>query len=165
MNKVAIIAAASAALGVVGLSAPASAQTAPTNWYANLGYTHFDTNRGDLGGVTGRVGYQFTPFIGAEGEASVGVNESNIGKLKDAWGVYGVGAIPVASNIGVFGRVGYQGMDIDGRHGATNQKTSGLGYGGGVQWHAANGFGVRGEYTRLQDSDADTWSVAGVLNF
>jgi hypothetical protein len=164
MNKLAIIAASAAALGAAGLAAPASAQTAG-NWYANLGYTHFDTDRGDLGGVTGRLGYQFNPYFGTEGEVSAGVTGDHFGKLNDAWGAYAVGTIPLTGNFGVFGRVGYQGMDIDGRNGATDQKTDGLGYGAGLQWRAANGFGVRGEYTRLQDSDADTWSVAGTLNF
>jgi len=165
MNKIAIIVAASAALGVAALTQPASAQTSPQNWYADLGYTHFDTNRGSLGGVTGRLGYQFNPYVGAEGEVSGGVSDDTFGKLRHAWGVYGVATAPLTSNIAVFGRLGYQQMDIQGRHGATNQNTDGLGYGAGVQWRAGNGLGLRGEYTRLSNSDADTWSLAGVIGF
>jgi opacity protein-like surface antigen len=165
MNKLTIFAAAAAALGMAGLAAPASAQDMGNNWYANLGYTHFDTDRGDLGGVTGRLGYHFTPNLGAEAEYSAGTNSGDFGKLDDAWGLYGVGTIPVTSNLGVFGRVGYQQIHIDGRNGATDSDGEGLGYGAGVQWNATPTLGVRGEYTRLSDADADTWSVAGVLNF
>ena len=60
---------------------------------------------------------------------------------------------------------GYQQIHIDGRNGATNTEGEGLGYGAGVQWNATQRFGLRGEYTRLTDADADTWSVAGVMNF
>lgn len=165
MNKFAIIAAAAAALGVVGLSSTASAQDVGNNWYGNLGYTHFDTDRGDLGGVTGRLGYKFTPMLGVEGEASTGVSNDRFGKLDNAWGVYGVGTLPVTQSLNVFGRVGYQQIHIDGRNGATNSEGEGLGYGAGVQWNASQRWGLRGEYTRLTDADADTWSVAGVMNF
>jgi hypothetical protein len=165
MNKFAIIAAAAAALGIAGLAAPASAQDMSNNWYGNLGYTHFDTDRGDLGGVTGRLGYHVTPMLGVEGEASTGVSGDRFGKLDNAWGVYGVGTLPVTSSLNVFGRVGYQQIHIDGRNGATDSDGEGLGYGGGVQWNATQRWGLRGEYTRLSDADADTWSVAGVMNF
>jgi hypothetical protein len=165
MNRFAIFAAVAAALGVASLAQPASAQDTGNNWYANLGYTHFDTDRGDLGGVTGRLGYRFTPNLSAEGEYSTGVSDDQFGKLNDAWGIYGVGAIPVTTSLDVFGRVGYQQIHIDGRGGATDSDGEGLGYGAGVQWHASPTLGVRGEYTRLSDADADTWSLAGVMNF
>ena len=165
MNKFAIMAAAALALGVSGLASTASAQDMGNNWYANLGYTHFDTDRGNLGGVTGRLGYHFTPILGAEAEYSTGTDSDTFGKLNDAWGVYGVGTLPVTQNLNVFARAGYQQIHIDGRNGATNTEGEGLGYGAGVQWNATQRFGLRGEYTRLTDADADTWSVAGVMNF
>lgn len=166
MNKIAMVAAAAAASAAIMAASPASAQTAPSgNWYANLGYTHFDTDRGDLGGVTGRLGYRINPYLGGEAEYTGGVSDSNTGRLSNAWGVYGVGTLPVSGNFDLLGRVGYQEINIDGRHGATNSDGQGLGYGAGVQWRASPGLGVRGEYTRLTDADADTWSLSGVLNF
>lgn len=165
MNKLSIFAVAAAALGVVGLTSTASAQDLGNNWYGNLGYTHFDTDRGNLGGVTGRLGYQFTPMLGVEGEASTGVNNDRFGKLNDAWGLYGVGTLPVSQSLNVFGRVGYQQIHINGRNGASDSNGEGLGYGAGLQWNATERWGVRGEYTRLSDADADTWSLAGVMKF
>ena len=163
MKKFAI-AAAIASLAL--LATPAMAQDLSSGpWTAGLGYTHLDTDRGDLGGVTGRLGYSFTPNIGAEAEYTGGVSGDDFGKLNNAWGVYGVGTLPLSQNFDVFGRVGYQEMSIDGRNGATDQDTSGLGYGAGINWHASSRVGIRGEYTRLDDADADTWSLGGVVRF
>ncbi len=167
MTKFALLAAAAVAATAAATAAPASAQDVTNgNVYANLGYTQFDSHRGELGAVTGRLGYQFTPYLGAEGEYSTGVSDSHDGKLSNAWGVYGRVGVPVTPNFDVFGRAGYQETNIDGRNGFTNLNGQGLGYGAGVQWHpAATRFGLRGEYTRLTDVDADTWSLSGAMSF
>ena len=166
MTKLALLAAAAAAATAAMMAAPASAQSITNgNAYANLGYTQFNTDRGDLGGVTGRLGYRFTPYFSAEGEYTAGTNESDQGALDRAWGVYGVGTVPINPSFSVFGRAGYQEINIDGRNGFTDRDDQGLGYGGGVQWNATQRFGVRGEYTRLTGADADTWSLSGVMNF
>jgi hypothetical protein len=163
MNKLAMIAIATSAFALSAL--PAAAQQSPGSWYANLGYTQLDTNRGDLGAVTGRLGYSLTPNVAAEAEYSTGVENDTFGELDNAWGVYGVGSVPLPANFSVFGRVGYQEINIQGRNGATDSDGSGLGYGAGVQWNATSRVGVRSEYTRLDDADADAWSLSGVLNF
>ena len=74
MTKLALLAAAAVAATAALMAAPASAQDASNNIYANLGYTQFNTDRGDCA-VTGRLGYQFTPYLSAEGEYSTGVND------------------------------------------------------------------------------------------
>lgn len=163
MNKLAVMVVATSAFALSAL--PAAAQQTQGSWYANLGYTQLDTNRGDLGAATGRLGYNLTPNVAAEGEYSTGVENDTFGELDNAWGVYGVGSVPLSAGFGVFGRVGYQEINIQGRNGATDSDASGLGYGAGVQWRATPRVGVRGEYTRLDDADADTWSLSGVLNF
>ena len=167
MTKLALLAAAAFAATAAMMASPASAQVATgNNIYGNLGYTQFNTDRGDLGAVTGRLGYQFTPYLSAEGEYSTGVNDSSEGKLSNAWGVYGRVGVPVSPNFDIFGRAGYQETNIDGRHGFSDRNGQGLGYGAGVQWRpAATGFGIRGEYTRLTDVDADTWSLSGTMSF
>ena len=166
MSKLALLAAAAAAATAAMMAAPASAQDATSNIYGNLGYTQFDTPRGDLGAVTGRLGYQFTPYVSAEGEYSTGVNDSHEGKLSNAWGLYGRVGVPVSPNFDIFGRAGYQETNIDGRNGFSDRNGQGLGYGAGAQWHpAATGFGIRGEYTRLTDVDADAWSLSGTMSF
>ncbi|MBS0384269.1 MAG: outer membrane beta-barrel protein, partial [Proteobacteria bacterium] len=155
MTKFALLTAAAVA-AAAAVVAPASAQDITNgNAYANLGYTQFNTARGDLGGVTGRLGYRFTPYVSAEGEYTAGVNDSHEGKLSNAWGLYGRVGVPVSPNFDVFGRAGYQEINIDGRNGFSNRDGQGLGYGAGVQWRpTAASFGIRGEYTRLTDADA-----------
>lgn len=167
MTKFALMAAAAVAATTAMMAAPASAQDVTNgNVYANLGYTQLNTDRGDLGAVTGRLGYQFTPYLSAEGEYSTGVNDSREGKLSNAWGLYGRVGVPVTPSFEVFGRAGYQETNIDGRNGFSDRDGQGLGYGAGVQWRpAATGFGVRGEYTRLTDVDADAWSLSGSMTF
>jgi hypothetical protein len=162
-----VLAFATAVAALAALATPAMAQddTSTQPWYAGLGYTHYDTDRGNLGGVTGRLGYHFNQNLGAEAEYTGGVSDDTFGKLRDQWGVYGVASLPVSQGFDVFGRAGYQQMHIDGRNGATSQDTEGLGYGAGVNWHASGNLGIRGEYTRLTDSDADTWSLGGALAF
>ena len=166
MNKLALLTAVAVAATWAFMATSASAQEVTNgNAYANLGYTQFNTGRGDLGAVTGRLGYHFTPYFSAEGEYSAGVNNSFRGDLNNAWGLYGVVGVPVAQSLQIFGRAGYQETDIHGRNGFTNQDGQGLGYGAGLQWNATPGLGMRGEYTRLTDVDADAWSLSGVVNF
>jgi len=164
MKKFALV---TAAVAFAALASPAFAQDYSTGgpWYAGLGYTHYDTSRGDLGGITGRLGYNFTPHIGAEAEYTGGVSDDDFGKLDNAWGAYGVGTLPVSSNFELIGRLGYQETNINGKNGATDVDSHGLGAGVGAVWHVA-GFGIRGEYTRLQgDEDIDSWSLGGSMKF
>jgi len=166
MTKLGLLAAAAVAATAAMMVAPASAQSVTNgNAYGNLGYTQFNTDSGDFGAVTGRLGYHFTPYLSAEAEYSKGVNNSFRGELNNSWGVYGRVGVPVAQSFEVFGRAGYQETSIDGRNGFADRDGQGLGYGAGVQWNATPGFGVRGEYTRLTDVDADAWSLSGAMNF
>lgn len=157
MKKLAFLAAAA----ILGLSAPAMAAT--PGWYAGAGYTAYDADNADLGAVTGRLGYQFTPYWGVEGEGSFGVEDDGDTELDNAWGLYGTGSLPVSERVDLFGRVGYQTMEIDGPGAGDDD---GLGYGAGVNVRLTPTFGVRGEYTRLDgDEDTDAWALSGVVHF
>jgi hypothetical protein len=43
----------------------------------------------------------------------------------------------------------------------------GLGYGVGATWKLGSGFGIRGDFTRIEgdDEEADAISIGGVFNF
>jgi|CXWL01.1.fsa_nt_gi opacity protein-like surface antigen len=166
MKKFALIAAAAAAALI---ATPAAAQSGPVgSWYAGAGYTHYDLEDAEVGGVTGRLGYRFHPNFAVEGEATLGTSDDDNAELDNAYGVYGVGILPVTPNIDLFGRVGYQQLSVDGTGPVADIDEDGIGYGAGANFRVSERFGIRGEYTRLdtgEDSDADSFSLGGVVNF
>lgn len=162
MKKLALTAAALLASVALGLPAVANAE-----WYAGAAYTHYDLDDAEVGGVTGRLGYNFHPNIGVEGEATFGVEDDDNAELDNAYGVYAVGRLPVGQSFDVFGRVGYQQLEVDGSGPIADISDQGVGYGVGANWKLSNGFAVRGDFTRLEgdDADADTFSLGGTFSF
>jgi outer membrane immunogenic protein len=168
MKKLAAFAALAA---VAGLSAPAQAQE--TGVYGNAGYTHFDADDVKLGGVTGRLGYRFHPNFAVEGEATIGVDDDNIGgvtiELDHALGVFGVGILPVAPNVDIFGRVGYGQIEASASVPGVSATADddGFAFGAGAQYMFTPKLGVRGDYTRLEGEDdgVDTLSASAVVKF
>jgi hypothetical protein len=148
------------AAAIAAMAAPAASE----GLYAGAGYTHYDNDAVELGAVTGRLGYEVTPNLAVEGEIGTGVSDDNGAELDTAWGVYGVGKVDVTSNIDVFGRVGYQGVEIEG--GGPPIDSDGVGYGVGAQLNVTPQFGVRAEYTKLDgDLESDSIGVSGVMRF
>jgi hypothetical protein len=159
MNKFAMM----AAVAVAALMAAPTA--AHADWYAGAGYTQYEFDDGDVGGITGRLGYRFNPNFAVEGEGSFGVEDDDAVELSHAVGAYGVASLPITSQLAVHGRLGYQMVEVDTPLGDADD--DGIGYGGGVSWNFTNGFGVRADYTRLEgdEGEADTWSLSGIVNF
>jgi outer membrane immunogenic protein len=161
MNKFAIMAAVAAA-ALFAAPGMASAQ----NWYAGAGYTQYDFSDADaeVGGITGRVGYNFTQNFGVEGEATFGVDDDDGVELDNAVGAYAVGRIPLGNTFGLHGRVGYQNIELDTPTGGVED--DGVSYGAGVSWQATPGLGIRADYTRFEgDEDADAITLGGQVNF
>lgn len=162
--KLLAISAAAAAMAL--MAAPASAQTWDTGRvYGGLGYTHYDLESAEVGAATGRVGYRFHPNFAVEGEGAIGVDDDEGAELDSAYGVYGVGILPVTSNFDVFARAGYQ--SIEATRPGPDIDDDGLGYGVGANYRLSERVGVRADYTRLQgeDDDTDAISLGASLNF
>jgi hypothetical protein len=171
MKKLTISVAALLA-GAVAAPGIASAET-----YASLGYTQFSSDDVDVGGVTGRLGYKFTPHLGVEGEATFGVDEDTADflgtpvdvKLNQEYGVYGVGFVPIGEKVDLFGRVGYVNIDAASSIGPFKAgfDEDGVGFGGGVMWNITDKFGVRAEYTRLEGDDdgVNAYGLSGNVKF
>ena len=170
--------ATAATLGAAALLAPAaSAQV-----YGGVGYTAFqaDVNGENVtvGAVMGRVGYKTNPFLGVEGEFSIGVQDDDFNVLgtqvsaglDSEYGVFATGWLPIPLVGDLFGRVGYAHLSVDadaGGLGSFSQDGEGLAYGAGFQPSSIPFTKLRVEYTRYQpdEGDVDSLSLSALLQF
>lgn len=157
MNRL-LVSAALAAICAAAIPAAASAEP-----YVGLGYTHYDTDSGEIGGVTGRVGYNFNRHVGIEGEGTFEVDDDDV-ELDRAYGAYVRGIIPIGERFEVFGRVGYNTSEFSTPLGDVD--ADGVAYGVGGQFNVTPRFGIRADYTRLEgDLETDTFGLGGVVKF
>ena len=175
---------------------PAAAQEADkTGAYVNLGYTHSSNGDGDTGSISGKGGWRFHRYFGAEVEGAFGISGDDgtfvpVGgtaplafDTKQQYQVagYGVGFLPLGENFDLFARVGYgtarYKVAVQGQPDVGFNQES-WNYGGGVQYSFDGANGVRAEYTRASiqgngappntpwaGSDQDNWSLSYVRQF
>lgn len=178
---------AAGAVGAMLCAAPAMAQTLPQyfnfnpSYYGTLGYSDFSGQGADLSAITGRLGVRLNPYLGAEGEVSVGVGGDHFGKLlgdqsvhlNDQYAGYAVGYLPVKPNLDLFARVGFGHTDLHTSFKGIDPTDSGadsVNFGAGGQYFFDHADGVRAEYTRedyqcSRCTGADVWSVSFVRKF
>ena len=169
---------ATAALSLMAV--PAMAQTVSNpQWYGTAGYTAFDTDNGDLGAVTGRIGARVSPNFAVEGEGSFGVRDDDFsiagvnGKVEHEYdaAIYGVGILPVSPNFELFGRLGYGTTKIKAEAGPVSVEDDGesFNYGLGANYYLDAQNGIRADWTRRDFRDdageADTYAVSYVRRF
>ncbi len=144
------IAAASAAVLVVAMAAPAmAADSSNMSWYTNLGYSDAQFSDANLNAVNGRIGVRGT-HIGVEVEAATGLGSTDVSgvsfKMRDQYAADVVAFLPIEHG-DLFARAGYGRIDIS---------AAGLGHGGESGWNAGVGGqwfprggsnGVRVDYT------------------
>ena len=168
---------ATAALTLIAAPAMAQVPTSPVT--GSIGYTRFDGDQGNLGAVTGRLGYRFNPYVGIEGEASVGVLDEDItvagvdGTLEHEYdaAAYLVGTVPVNPNFELFGRVGYGTTSLKAEVAGVDVSEDGesINYGAGANWFFDGQNGLRADWTRrdFQDDagEVDTYGLSYVRRF
>lgn len=171
---------AASALLIAALPTAAFAQD-ETHFYGSLGYSAVETDQADLGALTARLGYKFLPYVGVEGEASVGVKSEgydvSIGgssgdiELKHDVAAYAVAFLPLGENFEVFARAGYGTTAIEATSGGVSVRGDGesFNYGAGATAFFRND-GLRVDWTRRDFTDdnageADVWSVSYVRRF
>lgn len=158
MKKLAMLAAVSAA-AFFAVPAAANAQ-----FYAGAGYTHFDSDAGDLGGVTLRGGYRLNQNFAVEGEGTLGIEDDGAVELNHNLGAYAVGILPVSSAFDLHARVGWQQTEFDTPLGSVD--SDGVGYGVGGTYRFTPNLGIRGDFTRFDgDIESDTISLGAVVSF
>jgi outer membrane immunogenic protein len=175
-----IIAASSASLLLC--AAPALAQSINFNptYYGTLGYNDFNGAGADLPAISGRLGAKLLPYVGVEGEVSVGVGNDrtdpfrgNIGEhLNDQYAGYVVGYAPLTPKFDLLARVGYGHSDLHATDpaGSGNFGADSWNYGAGGQYFFDHVNGVRADYTRedfqcAACGSANVWSLAYVRKF
>ncbi|MBD3837336.1 porin family protein [Brevundimonas sp.] len=169
-----------AAAAVSVIAAPAFAQTMQgPSYYGTLGYSQLDHSDGDLGAITGRVGAKFNPYLGVEGEASIGVKDDDFtfagvdGKIEHDYdaAAYVVGALPVTPNFELFARGGYGTTKIKTELAGFNGEVDGesWNYGAGANYYLDGQNGLRADWTRRDFRDdageADVYSLSYVRRF
>lgn len=167
--------AAAAALVASAAPAIANAQEAasPAGVYVNLGYGRTSNSGLNFGAIGGRVGYRLNKWVGAEAEGSFGVDDDQVTigatavtvKMKNDFGAYAVGFLPVTPEIDVLARVGYGRTKFSASAatgGAASGSDNSWNVGVGGQYHFDGKNGVRLDYTYKDFNDgghANVWSV------
>lgn len=141
--------------------------------YGGVGYTHFDLDQVDLGGLTGRLGWRFVENFAVEGEASLGIADDEGGgvsvELENSLAVYGVGILPLTPQFDLIGRAGFARIEVEANAGpfAAGADNDGFAFGVGGQFNLNDRWGIRGEYTRLDGDgdDIDAFGVSAAIKF
>lgn len=163
-------------LALVSLAAILAAPIAVAQGNLELsgGYSQFDSDGAEVGALTGRGTYFFNQYLGVEGEASIGIDDAQVGpanvELDHSLGAFGVLRAPVAEQFELFGRVGYHTTEISADvpgFGGASADVDGLAYGVGGKFFVTERFGIRADVGRLEgdDGEADVLSIGGVLRF
>jgi outer membrane immunogenic protein len=162
------------------IAAPAMAQDPGSRMTGSVGWTQFDSDNGNLGAITGRLGYDFTPNLGVEGEASFGVKDDDFtvagvdGSLEHEYdaAVYGVAKLPVNPNLELFGRLGYGTTSVktDIAGFSASEDGDSINYGVGANYFIDGQNGIRADWTRRDfrgdnGGEADTYGLSFVRRF
>ena len=160
-----------ASLAALAVATPAFAQG---DIELGAAYSHFDADGANLDALTARGTYFFTPHVGVEGEASIGVGDDNVGaakvELDNSLAAFGVVQMPVAERVDLFARAGYASndynVDVPGL-GSASGSDDGFAYGVGGKVYLNDRFGVRADVTRYEgdDTDADVIAIGGIMKF
>ena len=156
------ILAASTLVAMAAAPAIASAQAsgAGTLVYGTLGYADSNTDHLNLGTIQGRVGARFGQYFGVEGELGFGVagdkttqNGVNVkANIQNQEAIYGVGFLPLSSNVDLLARIGYGDTRVKAKASAAGASDTESGdswnYGVGGQYHFDDKNAVRVDYTR-----------------
>jgi outer membrane immunogenic protein len=149
------------AVAVIAAPVAMTAAAQQANVYINGGYSHFDADAVELGGITGRVGVGFGPHFAVEGEATFGVDDDGGVELDNEIGVFAVGKLPVSANAELFARAGASRVET-----SPGGEDDGFAYGVGGQYFLTQNDGIRLDWTRHDlDSEVDAYSLSYVRKF
>lgn len=165
-----------ASLSVLALSAGASAQDEP-RFTLGAGYERVDADGAEFDTVVLRAGYDFTRYLGVEGQVHFGIGDETITDggitadldLNHSAGLFGVVRPWSNEQANVFLRVGYTTTEVEASAAGFSVEADddAWAYGVGGEWFFAGNNGVRFDYTRFdfEDGDADVFGLSYVRRF
>ncbi len=171
-----------ATVAASALAAPASAQSSkPISAYGTLGYQDATGGGLNLGEVLGRVGVRLGKYIGAEVQGGFGTNTDTSlvdedgyhygSHISHSYGAFGVLYYPLASNVDLLARAGYERARFNCTEPGFAESSEGGSWEGGVgvQYFFYGKNGVRLDYmhdiSTSDTGDADTFTVSYVRKF
>ncbi|WP_300544836.1 porin family protein [Maricaulis sp.] len=160
-----------ASLSALALTAGAPAQDAP-RFTLGAGYERADFDSAEFDTIVLRGGYDFTRYLGVEGQVNVGIGDDSITEggvagdveLDYIAGLFGV-VRPWSSDQGnVFLRAGYSTTEAEASVAGLSFEADddAWAYGVGGEWFFAGDNGVRVDYTRFDYDDGGESDVFGV---
>ena len=130
--------------------------------YGSLGVNMYDVDAEDALGIQGRLGYQFSPLLGVEAEASYGITDDGAGatEFDPEYQIagFGVAKLPLSGPISVHARGGYHNTEYD--IGAASFSEDGFAYGAGAEYRLNPRDSLRFDYTNYEVAGANLDSVS-----
>ena len=157
---------------LTGFASTATAQD--SGIYGNVGVKTYEF---DTYNVLGRLGYNFSEYLGVEAEGSFGVSgtsETAFGQEVDIdtnwdFGAYLISRWGVTDNFDIFLRGGYSVVEIEASAGgiSDSENFDGFAVGGGVQynWDGQNGVRLGYTYNDVDGGGADVIDLSYVRKF
>ncbi len=172
-------------LSVFAIAAAAPAFAEDTKFYATVGGTFLSAEEAgvefDLGAMTTRAGYQFTPNFSAEAEAMIGFAEEEISGggasveigLNYAVGLFARAEAPVSEYVTLYARLGVVNAELEveasvfGFTESESASETGAGYGAGAEFNVVENFSIYADYTRydIEETEIDGLSFGGRFRF
>lgn len=157
---------------LIGFASTATAQD--SGIYGNVGVKTYEF---DTYNILGRVGYNFTEFLGVEAEGGFGISGDTIDDFGDDididtnWdlGAYLISRWEVSDNFEIFARGGYATVEVEASAGNVSESENfdGFAIGGGVQyyWDQQNGIRIGYTYNDADGGNADVIDLSYVRKF
>lgn len=163
------------------LAAASGASAQDGEFHLGAGYSFLDADGVEFDALTLRGGYDFSQFLGVEGEALIGLGDESVTvggvtgdvSLDYGFGLFGKAQYPLNEQFSVFARLGYVYYEAEASAALGGQTVSvsdgegGVGYGVGAEWAFAGPNALRADYTRndFDGGEVDAWTLSYVRRF
>lgn len=161
----------------IALAAASSSFAGEGDFNFGAGYSQFDLDGASVGAVTLRGGYEFTDYLGFEGQIDFGIADDTVTvlatpidvELNYAASLFGVARAPIAPNFNLLARVGYTTAEVEASVPgfSLSDDADGFAYGVGGEFFIDDRNGFRVDYTRhdFDGGDADVFGIHYVRRF